>query len=699
MDIRAIDQIHLCINEMQMMKQLLDAKVADDFCGGMLGIYVMMRVDDVTKIWSHAIPRTDAVYAQGQAVKNQYNDGLRQVRDKLGAHFQTPDGKVDLFGSLKIFKTVDYANTVCLIEDIIRVQSMAEGKALSFNGFCDEDLNFAKEVLRKLFSDDTAHLTSGALDIFGVNKGGLMAMTEPQVKAQYLRSIEVMEDIAWKLLNQPYKEEASARMFKRLYVATVYNYHDNLITRTDIKSDAVQYEEGFDKLFLNLISKTDNRSMLEGAFAQFESFYQVESYFKKNRKVRDHACAHLDENSTVEDINKELNALDVKQLKDVYQKMLLLFNFVCKNTLCLKMMTLPARVPIYDAMMETVGDVESFYGEKPNAEIPASISTTAIMRAIRKGDGQYDAACDALGKKLMTENLAEYNEIIAAIAQRLREPSVSDGEITVLVNALYKARSGFPERLQRTLVEMMNDKTIFKVHSAHLLWLLSGICVEDKYIDMREFLGSVIVRNKIVPTSLALLGLLRMDIKSKHSVYHSQYKAHEVEASFKSYCDGVTHPTEKCALMLVLAQRWFFDPEYDFYRKYETQYSDFLTAELEKALDGYFTYIKLSNDVELKLSRNYLNTRHYLLLLYHLTISEMARNQKPNVFKQMWLYNCFFRTRCDVYEAIAVGQMDEVCGNKAMAKQVLQIVVEDNPINRNAIQSLEDFHKRNPELK
>ena len=90
MNQKAIDKIHLCLNELQMMKQLIDLKVADDFCSRILGVYVMMRVDDITKMWSHSIPKTDTNYPQAEAVKNQYNQGLRQVRDKLGAHFQTP---------------------------------------------------------------------------------------------------------------------------------------------------------------------------------------------------------------------------------------------------------------------------------------------------------------------------------------------------------------------------------------------------------------------------------------------------------------------------------------------------------------------------------------------------------------------------------------------------------------------------------
>ena len=85
MDQKSLDQIHLCINEMKMVKQLIDSKAADTFCNRLLGIYVMMRVDDVTKIWSHNI-RHDAIERiLTEGVKTKYNDGLRTVRDKLGA--------------------------------------------------------------------------------------------------------------------------------------------------------------------------------------------------------------------------------------------------------------------------------------------------------------------------------------------------------------------------------------------------------------------------------------------------------------------------------------------------------------------------------------------------------------------------------------------------------------------------------------
>ena len=88
MNQKSLDQIHLCVNEMQMVKLLIDSKAADTFCNRLLGIYVMMRVDDVTKIWSHNIPQSAMERHLADGVKAQYNDGLRSVRDKLGAHYQ-----------------------------------------------------------------------------------------------------------------------------------------------------------------------------------------------------------------------------------------------------------------------------------------------------------------------------------------------------------------------------------------------------------------------------------------------------------------------------------------------------------------------------------------------------------------------------------------------------------------------------------
>lgn len=249
----SLDKIHLCLHELQMIKQLIDLSIADDFCSRMLGIYAMIRMDDITKIWSHSIPKDDSKYKFARSVKDQYNKGLRIVRDKLGAHYQSPSSEVDLFGSIKIFKSIDYAKTIDIIDAALEAEAKIEETELIIDGFKESaDLSAVKEILKELYSDDKPHITNGALDLFGINKGGLITCTKGQTKGQYLRSLEQMTEVARKFIHIEYIDSAVMLMFRRLYVCMVYNFHDNLITRKDIKVDAEQYEDGFDTLFQEL---------------------------------------------------------------------------------------------------------------------------------------------------------------------------------------------------------------------------------------------------------------------------------------------------------------------------------------------------------------------------------------------------------------------------------------------------------------
>lgn len=101
----AFSKINLCCNELLIIKEILNTKEADDFCSRMLAIYAMVRVDDIMKIWGNTIPKSDKIRSDYENILRSYNDGLRNVRDKLGAHFQSPSVSVDLFGSVKIFKS------------------------------------------------------------------------------------------------------------------------------------------------------------------------------------------------------------------------------------------------------------------------------------------------------------------------------------------------------------------------------------------------------------------------------------------------------------------------------------------------------------------------------------------------------------------------------------------------------------------
>lgn len=700
MDKKSKEQVHLCLNEMLMVKQLLDLKVSDDFCSRLLGIYVLMRVDDVTKIWSHRIPKGDEKRKLTDNVKQQYNFLLRDVRDKLGAHYQQIEDSHSLFDRVELFKLIDFAQIVCLIEDIIQVESEVEGEKINLSGFGDgDDLNKAKYILKSVYSDDKANMTNGTLDVLGINKGGLISTTIEQEKAQDLKSIEVMVMIADSLYREEYAAIEAKRMFKRLYVSMIYNYHDNLITREDIKENAAQYDQGFDKLFKKLITKNDNKAMLETVFEEFEKIYHVEQVIKKHRDVRNKACAHIDEKSTVEDINCILDSLNVDDLDMAYKNMLNLFNFICKNVFCLKMLTMPPRFPLYGLQMETIKNNENFYGEKSHAEMPIEMSCTEMIRSIRQRDDRFGEAVDTLRKKLMSDSVDVYNEVIDAVSKRLRDPTISASEMTVIILKLHDARRGYPDRLQRTIVNMMNDNTIAQNCYMHLLWLLTSICMEDKGIDMPTLLDSIIKKNDIILTTLSVLAFLHLTVEKTHTCVVMNNKAHEVSDIFKEYCDSEKNPTKKCSMMLALNQHWFHGSEYFPYRTYEKKYSEYLSGEMKKALDGYFSYIKMKDENIRKICERYLETKHFVLLLFRFVLLEKELNQSTNLFMEMWKYNCFVRQNSGLYDNFGMGLMIELEGNKEHAKEIFELLVKENPINKDAIDTLENFYKRNPEMR
>ena len=694
----SIKKIHLCLHELQMIREVIDLSVADDFCSRMLGIYVMMRVDDITKIWSHSIPKNDPKRKIADKVKSKYND-RRPVRDKLGAHFQSDSDTGEKYASLMRFKSIDYANTMCMIDDVMEAEAEIEDREVTVEGFRElGDLGTVREVLMRFYSDDTANLTNGTLDLFAVNKGGLICSGEPMLKGQDLRSIELMVELSKGLLGNEYHDKAVERMFKRLYLCMVCNYHDNLIPRKKAGGDGSRHD-GFDVLFPRLITSNDDKEMLSTAFDKFEQLYQVEPVMERYKTVRNHACAHFDEERTLEDINGELDAVDIEELDNAYREMLNLFNFICKSVLLLRPLTLPARSPLYDAQFETMKGIEDFNGNTPEEpEMPKELSCMDIMRVIRKRGELYGYACHTMKSKLMSHDVNVYQEMMTVIADRLREPTITDEEMSAIFNSLYQAGSGFPERLQRSLVEMLGNGDIFRNCNGHLLWVLSNVCREDTDMDMMAWLNSIIELREIISTAFALLSMLHLVIEKNRTCWVSRRRAHDLESIFVESCRKITHPTEKCALMLVLIQHWFMGREYAAYRCYEKNYTEFLIAETESVLTAYFNYIRLQDAKRREVCERYLKGGHFLLLVYQLANIEQERRQNPNIFADMWKHNCFVRTKCDLYESFAVGLMEEFVGNKERARYIFESLVKEHPISEDAINTLKGFYDRHPEM-
>lgn len=117
-----------------------------------------------------------------------------------------------------------------------------------------------------------------------------------------------------------------------------------------------------------------------------------------------------------------------------------------------------------------------------------------------------------------------YDGIITEISNRFRELNITDKELASIVTTLNDAKRGYPVRLQRSIISMLQDEEIFKHHNAHLLWLMAQMCRDDEIIDIYKLLASIIMQKKPIPIALALLALLHLVIKKTITVLWQKTK-------------------------------------------------------------------------------------------------------------------------------------------------------------------------------
>lgn len=693
-----LEKINLCFSEIEKCRQLLNNNSADDFCGRLLSIYIMIRIDDISKMWSHSITKGEIERLLSDEAKTAYNKGFRNVRDKLGAHYQTPSDNEDIsiFESSILFRSFDFESVSLLIDEFIAAEQLINSNRNEFTGFDNvDDLMLAIEAIDNLYADDKSHITNSALDLFGINKVGVISCSNGQRKAQFLKGVELMVDYAYHLANRSYHSIEVQRLFKRMLVCFIYNYHDNLFTRKELNLSANQYEEGFDTMYKTLYSPCDNKTILDTAFEEFEKIYQTDEFFKRNRKVRDRSCAHFDEKCNVDEINSILDELDHEELYTHFCNMLNLFNFICNNMRTLSFLQIPPRSVLYNVQIENMDGITNFFGEKPNDNsFFKMMSPKDILKSIRKKDIHYEEALEQMKERLFSQNLNHYHQMIAAIGQRLHELTDFTPDLFDIIDGLYNAKRGYPNRLQRSIVELINDNKINGIVKVHLIWVLSSICIKDEGFNVLDILQDLIKCDYYPIQCLAFIGYLHYLMSDRIPFVDSRIKPREVDIDFKHLLQTKNNPTLTLGIWLALNQHWMCDSDYLLDRKRETDYDSFLKIGLHDSLQNYCKYAKVDENNKVILDQ-YEITRHYLLLLQMLTRYEIFRNQKPNVFLELWNSNCFIKYRTDLYESIGVGLMTELNGEIEIARNIFKTIVKDNPINQDAIDTLAEFEKRN----
>lgn len=699
MDINTKDKLHLCFREIAICKKLLETKRLDDFTARLISIYVMVRADDITKMWSHSFLKSDIERVFTDNLKNNtYNGNFRQVRDMLGAHYQSPNkSKIDIFASSKLFRAPAFSNVISFIEDLIVVESIIENKEVNFesiDSICD--LSTLMAVVDSLFADDKACITNSALDLFGINKGGMISGTDAQRKGQYLRGIELMIEYAYKFASQTYQDIVIARMFKRLLICVIYNYHDNLYTRKELNPEAAQYEEGFDMLYKHLLINETETQKLENVFEQYENKYNTDAYFRSNRLVRDKACGHFDERCSLDDINSILDGLEMTEVYSRYLEMLRLFNYICNNTFVLQMHRLPPRSFLNDdSRFVKVEGITNFYEDNKDgsAEIER-LSPDEILRSLRKKDGNYERSRTQMKNMLFSLDDNIYGPMIGAIHNRLVDMKGDEEDLLDILLELKNAKRGDPNRLQISIFDMLGDVRINNTVRSNLLWVLSQTAIKSLDVRILNYINRLIVCKYYPIQCYGCLAYLHYIMSDRSSFVGGKYTPRDVDIDFKKALQNIKKPVSSLGIWLALNQNWMFSEDYAIYRKRESCYNAFFKEGLHKSLDAYIHFISLKEELLIQTLHKYESTDHYLLLLELLTTIEEERNQQPNLFLDLWNANCFIRFRGNLHEGLAVGLMTELSGDIDTAREILTYLIEVYPLSDDAQNTFNDFKKR-----
>ena len=698
---QALEKMRLCLKEMLFLQQVLNKKVADDFCARMLGIYVLIRMDDFTKFAKSIIPsgENETRVAFDELFK-LYNTKGRAVRDKLGAHVQKPNApKVidaasafdDYFSRINLYQSVDYDLTdtfvyyARLVYDELDKTSLAD---FSNDFALNQDLSSVVNYLSDNSLSDKVQMSSDWLG-FGVpNTISLISCSNAQRKGQLLKSIELMEQRASGLHELKLQSPLAQKLFKRLWICTVVNYYDNLFTRTDLPIDDVRREEGFDELAPKIGDKKYSEDDIKRFFTKFKATNNVTSNMVSLRKQRGISCGHWDEDKTVAEIDNVLAKIDCAQVSKDMTKMANLFHYVCREVFLLRMLDLPARSPIYDADgVEPYVDTP-YYKDNENIIIKRQFVVEEAWRIFRKRADGWEEAKEFLIHVLFNPSDARYVVLAKILIDWLSRDNIEPNDANACAELIISSKHGFPNDLQEIVIEATLEANKLTPLTLHIL---SEIAVESERIKV--IVACCLDSEFVVIRTYGALIQLKLDV-ANHS-YIDWNKDCKPSQQLKDFYDKSTIPSEDLALAIVLAQQWNYSYNFVGLRKYRKSIDTIIDEQVLQKLDAYLNYIKVPEDEKAR-CRMVVQNKRYFALLNTLISIENQRKQKPNHFVGILAYNQFAVASIDdVYELIDRALCYELAGAVEFCGKLLEELTHYFPTELTASEEYEKFLKRN----
>lgn len=681
-----IEKLRLCITEMQVCREIIKhSDKVDEWCGHLFGIYITMRMDDFTKIAGKSIPKDSENRRYFDDMLNQYNQGFRTVRDKIGSHFQQippeeGNDSDDMFRRVAIYTSFNFEEVVALVDNAsVLFEMICDVEGAS--NFCDtissHDLNLVLDYCNSVYMDDVAHLGVDAFAIGGKNTGFAITCSAVQRKAQLIKSLELMADNTGALAELAFHEEMPRRLFGRLFVCTIVNFFDNIVTRS-ISQEADQYDEGFDMMIGTLSTKDQPVELLEGFFEKFHQQYNMTPKIERLRTVRDKACGHFDLSLSLNEINELLDTDDIEYKKAIYMDIRKFWEFLVNNVFLLTMVSIPARCPLYESRFESIDRPKQFYDTELDELEIVTPSIADLWRCVVKDKPESESAFSKLSSYLKDPNKMDFFNLTGFLTKRLASQKITVYETHQIKRLVMSASHAFPNAILEFLIDVY---VLAKVHQPHaqytLLYLLAFYADKDEQGLMikitNEQLGSKFYCVKV-------LGLLMM-LHYEYRLCDMHWRNEKVDMSvdFKSIVSAEKNATERAAMMISVGSNWFSSEAYTCCAQLLPKFTESIIREIQISITAFLKYID-ADDLISECS-TLISCHRFTQLNYLLGEVENQRKQKNNPFRINNLMNLVWPVQIDPYEQAFHAFSLESVGEKELALACMNDVAQRNPLN------------------
>ncbi len=372
-----LEKIKFIVDEMQLAMQL--AKHApDDFIARMLARHVIIRANDfITHVRKLKGPLTKAgfstkdFHSTKETYAKNFDEYFRIARDRLGAHVQDFDfrQRLELWNEIEITKIGFFSDGALEIYKIL--EFMAIPGLVAYANPVELKNTELNEVLTRykssLKNNQGVEIGTDPLAMTRANTSAVLNLSPVHLQAGQLSLVRRWIKAERQLLEELNAYPVTARILKARLVTDIVSFFDCLVTRS-VAPTAPQYMEGLNTI---LIKDGNPSSTIENFLKNFT----YERPLQELREIRDHFCAHLDDNDIkpLSALLSDFENLDILEALSFYDIVKQVFEKTCHEFFFLKMHAADGRR--MRGVMASVPSVIPFdKNNPPGAPLPPAIN-------------------------------------------------------------------------------------------------------------------------------------------------------------------------------------------------------------------------------------------------------------------------------------------------------------------------------------